>query len=126
MKTYQSLGLSLAVLLCAAPAVVAAPAGNGNGRATNTSTASAIERQARGKVIAVEPGGNPPTLTMNTTARGQATIVGVDVTSRTAIREGKAKKTLQDIASGNRVLLRWRRTGDHLVANQITILPHKS
>ena len=112
MKRNECIGLSLAVILCSAPLAAASPA------------AGYSERQAAGKVIAVEPGANPPTLTMQTELGGKRVIVGTDVTRQTAIRGGV--KTLADISAGQRVLLRWRRTDDRLIADQITVLSRKS
>jgi Cu/Ag efflux protein CusF len=59
---------------------------------------------------------------MKTMEGKQALTVGVDVTDKTLIREGKARKTLTDIKAGDRVWMRYERTDGKLVADYIRIL----
>lgn len=80
-------------------------------------------RRVSGEVVAVEPQANPMTLTLNTMEGKQQLTVGVDVTDKTMIREGKVDKTLSDIKAGDRVWLKYQRSGDKLVADAIRILP---
>jgi hypothetical protein len=79
-------------------------------------------RRVRGEVTAVEPSANPPTLTMKTMAGKEELTVGVDVTGKTIIREGKVRKNLADIKAGDRVWMRYERTDGKLVADYIRIL----
>ncbi len=89
--------------------------------ATQVKSKAEIHR-VRGDVTAVEPSANPPTLTMKTMEGKQALTVGVDVTDKSLIREGKARKTLADIKAGDRVWMRYERTDGKLVADYIRIL----
>jgi Cu/Ag efflux protein CusF len=80
------------------------------------------DQVARGVVTHVEPMAVPPTMVMKTMAGKQEMVVGVDVPATTIIREGKTAKTLQDIKAGDHVWMRWDRTENRLVADQIRIL----
>ena len=92
-------------------------------KATATHGMSKSEvRRVRGEVTAVEPAANPPTLVMKTMEGKQELTVGVDVTNKTTIREGKAQKTLADIKAGDRVWMRYERTDGNFVADYIRIL----
>jgi hypothetical protein len=79
-------------------------------------------RRVRGEVTAVEPWASPMTLTMKTKEGKETLTVGVDVTDKTIIREGKAHKTLADIKAGDRVWMKYERTDGKLVAESIRIL----
>ena len=97
-------------------------------RATN-STASQMEkksevRRVRGDVTAVEP--QAKTMVVKAMEGKKALDVGVDVTDKTIIREGKANKTLGDIKVGDRVWMKYEKTSDKLVANYIRILKPSS
>jgi hypothetical protein len=76
--------------------------------------------RVRGEVTAVEPGAR--TMTVKAMRGKQEQTVGVDVTDKTVIRQGKAHKTLGDIKVGDRVWMKYERTGDKLVAENIHIL----
>jgi hypothetical protein len=52
--------------------------------------------------------------------------VGVEVPPTAKITQGKAAKTLADIKVGDRVWMKYDRTSDKLVADQIRILPGKT
>ncbi len=80
-------------------------------------------RYARGRVTAVETSASPETVTLNTGTGKQAKTVGVDVPSTTKITEGKMTKSLNDIKVGEQIAVRYERQNDHLVAQQIRILP---
>ncbi len=98
----------------------AAPEGS---KASMTQAASKMEvHRVRGEVTAVEPSADPMTLTMKTKEGKEELIVGVDVTDKTIIREGKVHKTLADIKTGDRVWMRYERTDGKLVADYIRIL----
>ncbi len=84
---------------------------------------AAHDRVVRGPVTAVDASANPNTLVMQTGSGKQAMTVGVDVPSTTNIMKGKTKISLSDIKVGDRVALRYDRTNDRLVAEQIRILP---
>jgi Cu/Ag efflux protein CusF len=94
--------------------------------ASRTSTSQATEkvevRRVRGEVTAVEPSANPMTLTMKTKEGKEELTVGVDVTDKTIIREGKARKTLSDIKVGDRLWMKYERTDGKLVADYVRIL----
>ncbi len=114
-------GSAVAMMVCAITlSAAAAPSGNQGRRPADRPSG---ERQMRGNVIAVEPGANPPTITMRTQVNGHDFIVGADVTKQTAIREGTTRKGLADVTPGERVQLRWTRSTNSLVADQIRILP---
>jgi hypothetical protein len=77
-------------------------------------------RRVRGEVTAVETGAK--TMVVKAMEGKKSLDVGVDVTDKTIIREGKAAKTLGDIKVGDRVWMRYEKTNDKLVANFIRIL----
>jgi len=90
-----------------------------------TSSRAEKERKAefhrvRGEVTAVEPGAK--SLVVKAMPGKKELTVGVDVTDKTIIREGKAHKTLGDIRVGDRVWMKYQRTNDKLVADFIRIL----
>jgi len=87
---------------------------------TATEGGKAIIHRVRGEVTAVEPGAR--TMTVKAMQGKQELTVGVDVTDKTVIRQGKAHKTLGDIKVGDRVWMKYERTGDKLVAENIHIL----
>lgn len=92
-------------------------------RATATPAMSKAEvRRVRGEVTAVEPSASPMTLTMKGKEGKEELTVGVDVTDKTIIREGKARKTLSDIKVGDRVWMKYERTDGKLVADYVRIL----
>lgn len=81
-------------------------------------------RRVRGEVAAVETGAR--TMVVKAMEGKKELTVGVDVTDKTVIREGKARKTLGDIKVGDRVWMKYQRTNDKLVADFIRILkPNK-
>lgn len=77
-------------------------------------------RRVRGEVTAVEPGAK--TMVVKAMEGKKALDVGVDVTDKTIIREGKANKTLGDIKVGDRVWMKYEKASDKLVAEYIRIL----
>ncbi len=83
----------------------------------------ARDRVVRGSVTAVDITANPNTLVLQAQTGKEPTTIGVDVPPSAKITEGKAKKSLSDIKVGDRVMLRYDRTKDRLVAEQIRILP---
>ncbi len=87
---------------------------------------AAHDRVVRGPVTAVDASANPNTLVMQAGSGKQAMTVGVDVPSDTKIMKGKTKISLSDIKVGDRIALRYDRTNDGLVAEQIRILPASS
>ncbi len=112
-----ALALGGGVALASTTATVA-PKGT---KATTAHVTSKVRvRRVRGEVTAVEP--NAKTLVVKAMRGKQALTVGVDVTDKTAIRRGKAHKTLADIKVGDRVWMKYERTGDKLVAENIHIL----
>jgi hypothetical protein len=106
---------------------LALASGTGTSKATgvNKSSASQMEkkseaRHVQGEVTAVEHGAK--TLVVKAMEGKKALDVGVDVTDKTIIREGKANKTLGDIKVGDRVWMKYEKTSDKLVADSIRIL----
>lgn len=102
-------------------------ASSGTSKGTEASKLSATQsekkpevRRVRGEVTAVEPGAK--TMVVKAMEGKKALDVGVDVTGKTIIREGKANKTLGDIKIGDRVWMKYERTSDKLVADYIRIL----
>ena len=84
----------------------------------------AADRIVRGEVTAVEPGAK--TLSVKVMRGKEAEDVGVQVPDNAKITQGKATKSLADIKIGDRVWMKYDRTGDKLVADLIHILPaHK-
>ncbi len=88
----------------------------------NTEKEVGVDRIVRGEVTHVESTATPPTLTVRVKRGKQTDTVGVDVPSTAKITEGKATKTLADIKVGDRVWMRYDRTSNGLVADQIHIL----
>ena len=84
-----------------------------------TEEKSAMHR-VRGEVTAVEPGAK--TMVVKAMEGKKALDVGVDITDKTIIREGKTNKTLGDIKVGDRVWMKYEKTSDKLVADYIRIL----
>ena len=76
--------------------------------------------RVRGEVTAVEPGAK--TMVVKAMEGKKAVDVGVDVTDKTIIREGKATKTLDDIKVGDHVWMKYEKTNDKLVADVVRIL----
>ncbi len=74
----------------------------------------------RGEVTAVEPAAN--TMVVKAPEGKKELTVGVDVSDKTVIREGKTAKTLADIKVGDKVWMKYERVNDKLVANFIRIL----
>ncbi len=106
----------------ARPAAETAKATKGS-EATFARTAPRVEvRRVRGQVAAVEPGATPPTVVVKVMEGKTPLIVGVDVTGKTLIWEGKARKTVSDIKVGDRVWLKYERTPSHLMAQDIRLL----
>ncbi len=85
-------------------------------------TEAVADRAYDGVVTHVETSAHPHTLVMNTKLGTQAMTVGVDVPSSTKITENGAPKTLADIHKGDRIWMKWDRTANHLIADQIHIL----
>lgn len=88
-------------------------------------TASQAEKKSefhrvRGEVTAVEPVAK--SLVVKAMEGKKELTVGVDVTDKTIIREGKTHKALSDIKVGDRVWMKYQRTNDKLVANFIRVL----
>ena len=77
-------------------------------------------RRVRGEVTAVEPGAK--TMVVKAMEGSKSLDIGVDITDKTIIREGKATKTLADLKIGDRVRLKYEKTADKLVADDIRIL----
>ena len=98
-------------------------ASSGTSKATGAtgSSASRMEkksevRRVRGEVTAVEPGAK--TMVVKAMEGKKALDVGVDVTDKTIIREGKANKTLGDIKVGTHL----KKIGDVLpVAEKVAL-----
>jgi hypothetical protein len=119
LVTAGSLILGAGMALASTKAA-AAPEGS---KATAAPAMSKAEvHRVRGEVTAVEPSAAPPTLTMKTMEGKRELTVGVDVTDKTMIREGKAHKTLADIKAGDRVWMKYEGTDGKLVAEYIRIL----
>ncbi len=96
-------------------------------KATGATTSSATQmekksevRHVRGEVTSVEP--DAKTMVVKAMEGKTALDVGVDVTDKTIIREGKANKTLGDIKVGDRVWMKYQKTNDNLVAEFVRIL----
>lgn len=124
--------LSMAILTAGALAfgagvALAAPYGSTTSEGSQTPAAQAaptrpVHHTVRGEVTAVEPGANPPTLVVKAMRGKQELTVGVDITDRTVIHQGKAKKTLADIKVGDRVWMKYEQTKQTEVAEEIHIL----
>jgi hypothetical protein len=83
----------------------------------------AADRIYDGVVTHVDTTAHPNTLVMNTMLNKQVLTVGVDVLPSTRIMQRGAMKTLADISKGDRIWMKWDRTTNHLIADQIHILP---
>ena len=106
-------------------------ASSGTSKATGAtgSSASRMEkksevRRVRGEVTAVEPGAK--TMVVKAMEGKKALDIGVDVTDKTIIQEGKANKTLGDIKVGDRVWMKYEKSNDKLAADYIRILKPSS
>ena len=110
-----TLGAGVALAATDASKTAASP------EATTVQTANKAEvHRVRGEVTAVEPGAK--TMVVKAMEGKKALDVGVDVTDKTIIREGKASKTLTDIKVGDRVWMKYEKTNDKLVADFVRIL----
>ncbi len=89
-------------------------------KATTPKASKPVFHRIRGEVTAVEPGAR--TMTVKTMQGKKELTVGVDITDKTVIRQGRAHKTLPDLKVGDRVWMRYERTNDKLVADYIRIL----
>ena len=121
----KSLALVAAVALTLGAGVaLAAPDTTKPAEATKPSATQVekaeFHRVVRGEVTAVEPGAK--TMVVKAMEGKKALDVGVDVTDKTIIREGKVNKTLGDIKVGDRVWMKYEKTSDKLVAESIRIL----
>ena len=79
-----------------------------------------VFHRVRGEVTAVEPGAR--TMMVKTMQGKKELTVGVDITDKTMIRQGKAHKTLSDIKVGDRVWMKYERANDKSVAEYVHIL----
>ncbi len=129
MHWRTSLGtvLAIGVLLTGAQVTLASTGAAKTPNGSKAPAARSVEpsevHQVRGDVIAVELQASPMTLTLNTMEGKRQLTVGVDITGKTMIREGKLVKSLGDIKAGDHVWLRYRRSNDSLVADTIRSLP---
>lgn len=126
VKLWVGLPAVSIVALCAGVAL-AAPYGSTVSEGSQPPSAQAAPTRAvhhtvRGEVTAVEPGANPPTLVVKGMRGKQELTVGVDITDKTVIRQGKAKRTLADIKVGDRVWMKYEQTKQTEVAEEIRIL----
>jgi Cu/Ag efflux protein CusF len=125
VKPLMTLVTAGSLILGAGMALASTKAAVGPGETKSTATpamSKAEVHRVRGEVTAVEPSAAPMTLTMRTKEGKEELTVGVDVTDKTMIREGKAHKTLADIKAGDRVWMKYERTDGKLVAEYIRIL----
>lgn len=76
--------------------------------------------RVRGEVTAVEP--TAKTMVVKAMEGKKELTVGVDITDKTIIREGKASKTLGDVKVGDRVWMKYEKSSDKLLADFIRIL----
>jgi Cu/Ag efflux protein CusF len=88
--------------------------------ATQAEKKAEFHRVVRGEVTAVEPGAK--TMVVKAMEGKKALDVGVDLTDKTIIRQGKANKTLEDIKVGDRVWMKYEKANDKLVADFVRIL----
>ncbi len=110
-----TLGAGVALAATDASKTTASP------EATTVQTANKAEvHRVRGEVTAVETGAK--TMVVKTMEGKKALDVGVDVTDKTIIREGKISKKLDDIKVGDRVWMRYEKSSDKLVADFVRIL----
>ncbi len=124
-KTILALAVAVPLVLGAGMALAAAEgakAPEGYRAAATPPMSKAEVRHVRGEVTAVEPSASPMTLTMKGKEGKEELTVGVDVTDKTIIREGKVRKSLADIKVGDRVWMKYERTDGKLVADYIRIL----
>ena len=93
-------------------------------QAAKSSTSQITEkrevRRVRGEVTAVEP--EAKTMVVKVMEGKKTLDVGVDVTDKTIIREGKTNKTLGDLKVGDRVWMKYEKSNDKLAADYIRIL----
>jgi hypothetical protein len=110
-----TLGAGVALAATDASKTTASP------EATTVQTANKAEvHRVRGEVTAVETGAK--TMVVKAMEGKKALDVGVDVTDKTIIREGKISKKLDDIKVGDRVWMRYEKSSDKLVADFVRIL----
>ncbi len=124
-KTILALMVAVPLILGAGMALAAtegAKAPEGTNAAATPAMSKAEVHRIRGEVTGVEPSATPSTLTMKTMEGKQELTVGVDVTDKTIIREGKSRRTLADIKAGARVWMRYERADRKLIADYIRIL----
>ena len=76
--------------------------------------------RVRGEVTSVEPGAK--TMVVKAMEGKKELTVGVDISDKTMIREGKATKSLADVKVGDTVWMKYERANDKLVADVIHIL----
>ena len=74
----------------------------------------------RGEVTSVEPGAK--TMVVKAMEGKKELTVGVDISEKTMIREGKATRSLADVKVGDTVWMKYERANDKLVADVIHIL----
>lgn len=98
----------------------AAKATEGSKAATATAMSKVRVRRIRGEVTAVEP--NAKTMVVKVIRGKKALTVGVDVTDKTVIRQGKTHRTLADVKVGERVWMKYQRANGKLTAEDIHIL----
>ncbi len=123
MKTLLAVLITGALSLGAGMALAATAASTTP--AVTTPSAIHVEKtvrihRVRGEVTAVEPGAK--TMLVKAMVGKKELTVGVDITDKTIIREGKVGKTLKDIKVGDRVWMKYEKTSDKLVADSIRIL----
>lgn len=110
-----TLGAGVALAATDASKTTASP------EATTVQTANKAEvHRVRGEVTAVETGAK--TMVVKAMEGKKALDVGVDVTEKTIIREGKISKKLDDIKVGDRVWMKYEKANDKLVADFVRIL----
>ena len=122
-KTLPALLAAAALSLGAGLALASTPASKAT-EASKPGAAQAEKRpeihRVRGEVTAVEP--DSKTMLLKAMQGKQELTVGVNITDKTIIREGKAHKTLADLKAGDRVWMKYERTNGKLVANVVRIL----
>jgi hypothetical protein len=111
-------------LTLGAAVALAAPDTSKAAEATKPSATQAEKKaefhRVRGEVTAVEPGAK--TMVVKAMEGKKTLDVGVDITGKTIIRQGKANKTLDDIKVGDRVWMKYEKASDKLVADFVRIL----
>lgn len=118
---------AVGVLALCAGVALAAPYGSTTPEGVQPPAAKAAptrpaHHSVRGEVTAVEAGANPPTLVVKAMRGKQELTVGVDITDKTVIHQGKTKKTPTDIKVGDRVWMKYEQTKEKQVADEIHIL----